>query len=55
MTTTCTVRDVAGQLRNLRRVADLPVDDPERQAWLDRKRRILEQIAAGPDRRVTSP
>ncbi len=41
--TTATVqpREVADLLRDPRRVAGPPADDPERQAWPERKRDVI--------------
>ncbi len=39
-------REVADLLRDLRRVAELPADDPERQAWSERKRDVFDRITA---------
>ncbi len=43
-TTKVPAREVADLLRDLRRMVDLPADDPQRQAWLERKRDVLERI-----------
>lgn len=39
---------VVDLLREVQRVADLPVNDPERAAWLSRKDEILEWITLAP-------
>ncbi len=45
-TTNVPTREVADLLRDLRRVVDLPADDPQRQAWAARKHDVLERIVA---------
>ncbi len=52
-TTKVPAREVADLLRELRRVVELPADDPQRQAWAARKRDVLDRITASELDRIT--